>query len=184
MRHEQPSDLAALVDRAIGGDVEAFHALYESYHRRVVTYADVRLRGREEAEDVAQDVFLAVWRQLPAFEDRHPDAFPAWLFRIAHNVVTDRVRRAARRRSVPLEMIPGEPRSKEEGVLSHMLSDEAVADMLGGLPERQREVLILRFILDLPQRQVARILELGEGAVESLQVRALRSLRKEMPHAT
>ncbi len=115
VRHEQASDLATLIELAVGGDIEAFHALYERYHRRVHVYAYVRLGSTEEAQDVVQDVFLAIWRQLPRFENRHDDAFPAWLFRIAHNVVTDRLRRAARGRSVPLEVVAGGPEARSDG---------------------------------------------------------------------
>ncbi len=175
VRIDEEPGIETLVRRARGGDLDAFKAIYDLYQLRLYRYAFARLGRKEEAEDIVQEVFLAMWQKLPSFEVRHPDAFPAWVFRVAHNVTTDRVRRAARTPEAAIKAVPTEPARDEE-----VLDRREVLSCLQRVPDRQREVLALRFLLDLSQRETARVMGIGESAVESLQVRGLRKLREEM----
>jgi RNA polymerase sigma-70 factor (ECF subfamily) len=166
-------DLQALVERAGQGDADAFRALFERYAGRVHRYALARVGRGEDAQDVLQEVFLAAWRGLPTFRQQHAGSFPGWLFAIARNVVADSARSAIRSRWVPLESVP-ESAVEFEG---RLLSQRVLADGLRRLPEMQREVLILRFVVGLSAREAGAALGKTEGAVESLQVRALEQLR-------
>lgn len=125
---------------------------------------------------MVQEVFLVVWRRLPGFELRHEGSFPGWLFRIARNVVADRARRARRHSTAPLDSAPEASVEFEGGTLSQRV----LVDALRTLPEAQREVVMLRFLLDLSLADVAAAVGKSEGAVVQLQLRGLHRLRREM----
>ncbi|HYT80494.1 MAG TPA: sigma-70 family RNA polymerase sigma factor [Actinomycetota bacterium] len=168
--------LEQLVERGRQGDVDAFRELFERYGQRVYRYAHSRLGRAEDAQDAAQDVFLAAWQGLPSFHYEHPGSFPGWLFGIARNVVAEHHRRAFRRRWVGLDEVP-EGSVEFEG---RLLSQRVLLEELGRLPETQREVLMLRFVAGLPAREVGTAVGKSEAAVVSLQVRGLEALRRRL----
>lgn len=168
--------LESLVRRARNGDTIAFRELYAGYFRRVYAYTYVRLGEREQARDAVQDVFLGVWRGLPAFQYRHPGSFPAWLFRIARNVVAEHVRRIRRSPVVLVDDVPEQILEIEGTIISRRL----VVELLTRLPETQREVVALRFLAGMSLAEVAAALGKSEGAVVQLQLRGLERLRKEV----
>jgi RNA polymerase sigma-70 factor (ECF subfamily) len=139
------------------------------------TYAYFRLGDTEAAKDLVQEVFTDVWRQLPRFENRHPGAFPGWLFRIGHNGVVDRLRHR-RFRVVDLE----EGRDGAVEFEGEAISRRLVIELLERLPALQREVVVLRFIAGMSLAEVAGALGKREGAVVQLQLRGLRRMRKEL----
>jgi RNA polymerase sigma-70 factor (ECF subfamily) len=174
-----PPDLedgqARLIERAGRGDTTAFRALHARYYQRLYAYAHLRLGDREDARDAVQDVFLVVWRRLGSFQYHHDGSFPAWLFRIAANVVADRLRRS-RRGPILLEELPDQGVEFE----GRSLSRQVLVQSLRKLPEHQRDILILRFVLDMPIAAVARAVGKTEGAVTQLQLRGLQRLRREL----
>ena len=176
--HEQTGSpgLERLVERAGLGDVDAFRELFERYGQRVFRYAHTRLGRAEDAQDAAQDVFLAAWQGLPSFRYEHAGSFPGWLFGIARHVVVDHQRKALRRRWVALDDVP-EGSVDFEG---RLVSQRVLVEELGRLPESQREVLMLRFVAGLSARDVGGAVGKSESAVVSLQVRGLEALRRRM----
>lgn len=172
---ESGEDLRRLIETARDGHEPSFQRLYERFAPRLYRFASLRLGDAEAAKDTVQEVFLAIWQRLPAFELRHPDAFAGWVFRIARNVVVDRLRRRATQ-PVALEEGMG-PVFEFEGAT---ISQRLVVEMLGRLPETQRDVVTLRFLVGMSLAEVAEALEKTDGAVEQLQLRGLRRLRKEM----
>jgi RNA polymerase sigma-70 factor, ECF subfamily len=174
------ASLQHLVERAGRGEVDAFRELFERYGQRVFRYAHTRLGRAEDAQDAAQDVFLAAWQGLPNFRYEHPGSFPGWIFRIARNVVAEHQRRAFRRPWVGLDDAP-------EGTVDfegQVLSQRVLVEELGRLPETQREVLMLRFVAGLPAREVGTAMGKSESAVVSLQVRGLETLRRRVGRLT
>lgn len=169
-------ELLELVRRAADREPEAFEAIYRMYYRRIHAYAAARLRSTEEAAEVAQECMVAAWRGLPTFRPQHERAFDAWLFRIARNTTIDRARRHGREMStddLPLGDVVVE---FEDGVLG----GHELARLLDQLSDDQRDVLILRFVLDLPLAEVAAITGKSEKAVSALQLRGLERLRKRV----
>lgn len=169
-------DLRRLIERSRGGDTEAFRGLYESFAPRIYTYAYYRLGDAESARDAVQDVLVAVWERLPAFEERHPGSFPAWVFRIARNTTVDALRRGRALRSVPLDSLV-EGGVEFEGTT---VDQRLVVQLLAGLPALQREVVVLRFLVGMSLAEVAAALGKRVGAIEQLQLRAVRRLRREL----
>ncbi len=168
--------LEHLIEQAGRGDVDAFKDLFERYGQRIFRYAHTRLGRTEDAQDAAQDVFLAAWQGLPKFHYEHAGSFPGWLFGIARHVVADHHRRGFRRRWEPLDEAP-EGSVEFEG---RLLSRHVLVEELARLPETQREVLMLRFVAGLSSREVGTAIAKSETAVVSLQVRGLEALRRRL----
>ena len=173
---ELPSGLRGLVERASAGDQTAFRELFERYQERLYRYAYVRLGRAEDASDLVQDVFLSIWRLLPTFRYEHEGSFPGLVFRIAARRVSDRVRQRMRRPQVSLEEAPEERVEFEGGAISRGILLQALAQ----LPERQREVVVLRFVVGLPTREIAESMGRSESSVTALQMRGLGRLRRYM----
>jgi RNA polymerase sigma-70 factor (ECF subfamily) len=171
----QPSDGKSpdLVWRAVAGDREAYRMLFEQHYPRVYRYALARCGDPDAARDISQDVFLAVWNGLPGFAPKHDGSFPAWVFKIAANMVGTYHRSAHRTVQVPKELLP-DASFEFEGSLVTL---QVLLDALALLPDDQREVLTLRFLVGSPATEVARIMGRSVGAVTALQMRALAKIR-------
>jgi RNA polymerase sigma-70 factor, ECF subfamily len=168
------SGTQGLVERASAGDHGAFRELFERYHDRVWRYGYLRLGRSEDASDLVQDVFLSIWRVLPTFRYEHEGSFPGLVFRVAARRVSDRVRQRVRRPAVPLEDAPETSMEFEGGAVSRRVLLQALAQ----IPERQREVVVLRFVVGLPTKEIAEAMGKSESAVTALQMRGLERLRR------
>lgn len=170
------SDDALLVLYA-RGDADAARVLTGRHLGRVYGFAARLLGDRAEAEDVAQEAMLRMWRM--AGDWRAGEAqLSSWLYRVAVNLCTDRQRKAQRRRTEALED-GAEPADPAQGVVEGLLQREradALQAALADLPERQRQAVVLRHIEGLSNPEIAAILEVGVEAVESLTARGKRAL--------
>ncbi len=153
-----------LVVRAQAGDESAFVELVERYSPRLRYFLRKILASADSAEDALQDVWVDVLRHLPRLED--PLALRAWLYRIARDRAFGRLRKA-RRVEVPLDELQAvDPATAEENDFS--AEDAArIHAALDGLPEEQREVLVLRFLEEMSYDEIARVLGCQLGTVRS-----------------
>lgn len=166
---------AVLLARFAAGDQGAARALTEQLLPGALRQAWRILGDRTEAEDVAQDAMLRLWRQ--AADWRAGEArVSTWLYRVVHNLCIDRIRR--RRPSVAVEDAP-EPVDPEPSVLTRMARSETgrtVAAAIAELPERQRQAVVLRHFEGWSNPQIGEALDCSVEAVESLLARARRAL--------
>ncbi len=164
-----------LLARIGRGDSAAYRAFSGRYLDRVVRFSARLLGDATEAEDVAQDVFLQVWREAVRFE---PRAKPStWLYTIAHNGCIDRLRKRRDLRSdddVPARTSSGD---RPNDLLARKELAEEVARALAALPERQRAAIALVHYEGLGNIEAAQVLELSVEALESLLGRGRRALR-------
>lgn len=167
------SDTMLLI-RFANGDRVAAAALTERLAPRALGFAARMLDDGAEAEDVTQEAMLRLWKIAP--EWRQGEAEPAtWLYRVVRNLCTDRLRKT---RAVGLDQV-AEPEDGTPSVEAKLIAQDrakALQIALNGLPDRQREAVILRHIEGLANPQIAQIMDISTEAVESLTARGKRAL--------
>lgn len=174
-------DLTAVAAAAAQGDVAAVGALLTTIRPVVVRYCRARLRAVlvTTADDVAQEVCLAVLRALPGYRDRQRP-FMAFVYAIAAHKVADAYRANNRNRADPVAELPEfvAVQAGPEQLALHAELSAHLGRLLQTLPARQREVIILRVAVGLTAEQTAELLDSTPGAVRVAQHRALSQLRK------
>ena len=178
--HEESADEdAILLARFASGDQSAARILTDRLLPGALRQAYRMLSDQAEAEDVAQDAMLRLWKQAENWRAGEAKA-STWLYRVVHNLCIDRIRR--RRPQVPVEDAP-EPVDPDPGVLERMAQSEtsaSIARAIATLPERQRQALMLRHFEGWSNPEIGEELGCSVEAVESLLARARRQLAKLM----
>ena len=169
-----------LVERAQLGDRAALEELYLIHFDRIYSYLHMSVGSRHDAEDLTTQTFVKMLESIGRFRWRSVP-FSAWLFRIAHNLAIDHFR--ARRRWQPEEDVPEPPGIEEDSAEEQALAsigDAGLLELIARLSPEQRQVLTLKFVFRFSNGEAAAILDKTEGAVKSLQHRALASLHKHV----
>jgi RNA polymerase sigma-70 factor (ECF subfamily) len=172
-------NFAAVLAAAQQGAAWASTSIWVEYAPAV--FAFVRARGSAEPDDLTSEVFLAVFDTLPTFRGGESE-FRSFVFSIAYRRLVDELRKRSRRGTHDEWDDARDPRhtASAETVALDRLGDSAALALLDGLPDDQRNVMVLRVIADLTIEQIAEILDKRPGAVKALQRRALESLRKKV----
>jgi RNA polymerase sigma-70 factor (ECF subfamily) len=180
------ADSKRLVVRYQTGDEAVFGDLYLRYFNHVYSYARVALAEHHEAEDVTQQVFIRALSALARYELRPNVAFRGWLFAIARNVIVDVLKErhglypeAPDQLDVMRDQAPAYDEVEVAETLG-WLSDREVGMFVERLPLPQRQVLVLRFMLDLSGEEIAQALGRSPNSVRKLQQRALESLQRRL----
>jgi len=174
--------LDMLIQQSVKGDTEAFGRIYDLFLHRVYRYALYISGDRSDAEDMTEEVFVKAWQKLPTFRGGEA-ALLTWLFRITHNHVVDRLRQQ-RTDSVPMsayepELVAPRDEGTEMTAEQHMLGQQALR-LARELPPQQRQVVILKFIEGLSNKEISEITGQREGAIRIAQMRALQTLRMRL----
>ena len=167
-----------LIKEAIAGKSSAFGPLYDHYQPMIYRFVLVKVGRREDAEDITHQVFLSAWQNIRSYEHRgHP--FSSWLYQIARNQIVDHYR--AKKNETSLEKMDPEffviPATAQFD-LSLKLEIERVLTALVKLKPEYQDVIILRFIEELPIKETAGAMEKTEGAVKLMQHRAIKELQR------
>ena len=173
----ETSDEALMVLYA-NGDRHAALALTQRITPRVMAYASRLLSGdRAEAEDVAQETMLRLWRFAPRWRQGETKV-TTWAYRVATNLCIDRQRARGRKRQMALEDAPevADGAQGAEGRLQEAGRMAALEAALAELPDRQRQAVVLRHLEGMTNPEIAAIMEIGVEAVESLTARGKRAL--------
>lgn len=179
----------ALVAKALEGDVAAFEELVIRYQRPIYAVCYRMLGQKEDAEDLAQEVFLTVYEKLNYFDLKR--VFAPWLYRIAINCCLSRLRKSRKVIFVNFddgiytdtEIAPGNWENPELA-LERLEQKEAIQQSMKELPESYRIVLILRYQLDLTNQEIANMLDITRENVEVRIHRARKALRKVLASPT
>jgi len=175
-----------LMQRAGQGDQAAFEQLVARYQHVVVGTVARMLGSASEAEDIAQQVFLRLWKCAPRYK---PTAkFRTFLFTITRNLVFNESRRRKRWKQHSLDEqaedghreMPGAPAGQPDAALMQSELREAVDKAVAALPEKQRSAVILRRYQNMPYEEIASALNLSVPAVKSLLFRARSTLRESL----
>lgn len=167
-----PERESKILHRALAGDARAFEALVEAHYDRVYGCAYRFCGTKEDAEDVAQEVFLKLAGKLRLFDGRA--SFATWLYRITVNTAKDLLRKKARTASVPYENGVHSPDNPGPDKAKH----EEILQAVDKLPPKFREAVLLVYGEDLNHKQAAEVLGCAETTVSWRIFRAKRTLRK------
>lgn len=172
-----------LIEAVLEGSESAFATLVERYQDRVFRLLGRYCRDPVECEDLAQDVFLKVFRKLHTFQ--HESAFFTWLYRIAVNAATDHLSRASHRRLrlVDDAAVLDTGTDREDGPAAPLMAAELAAvtrSIVESLPEKFRTILVLREFEDLSYTEIAQVLQIQLGTVESRLFRARQRFKEAL----
>ena len=174
-------DELELIRRVLEGHQQDFSLLIKKYEASVFRTAMGLLHSKEDAEEITQDVFLKVYQSLSSFNGR--SAFSTWLYRITINSSLNLLRKKKRRGFwiglSDLLQIASKDREAET-IMTEKTEKAVIRQAINSLPEKQRLAFVLTKYEELPQKQVAEIMDLSEGAVEQLILRAKTNLRKKL----
>jgi RNA polymerase sigma-70 factor, ECF subfamily len=156
--------------RVFRREQDDFEALFRNHYAEIVRYLAARLGSRDDALDLASDVFAEAWRRVPGLQWRGRPV-RAWLYRVAANMAADELRRRSRLAPMPPDEI--ETRDEAESVPDRL----ALAAALRGLTPEQQLVVHLRLVEGLPFSEVAPVLGRSVGACQMLLLRAGKALQ-------
>src|SRR6266849_8697835 len=185
-RSEEDAEDVRLMQLVGRGDTTAFEELIER-HQSLVTGTVARMLGsNSDVEDIAQQVFIRVWKSARRYVPRAK--FTTWLLKITRNLVFNEMRRSKRRGHVPLQSEPGaeevplkdETNPAPDASLLESELQRAIEEAIVQLPKSQRMALVLRRYEQLSYEQIAEVLDLSVPAVKSVLFRARTELRSRL----
>jgi RNA polymerase sigma factor (sigma-70 family) len=185
-RSDEDTEDVRLMRLVAGGDTSAFEKVIERHQALVAGTAARMLGSNSDVEDIAQQVFIRVWKSARRYVPRAK--FTTWLLKITRNLVFNELRRSKRRAQVPLQSEPGAeeiPLKDETNPApdASLLEDElqrAIEEAIMQLPESQRMALVLRRYEQLSYEEIAEVLDLSVPAVKSVLFRARTELRSRL----
>lgn len=172
------------------GNVDAFQEIFDRYSARLINFAYRLLNSREEAEDIAQQVFLRIYRRKESYKASRP--FRPWIFSITSRLISNRLRDRTRQRTLSLDSLqhaeyqgspagfPDAPSALPEESLESKQVAAAVRQALEELPESQRNVVLLAKFEGMSYDEIAQTLNLSLPSVKSLLFRARLALKKSL----
>jgi RNA polymerase sigma-70 factor, ECF subfamily len=173
---KQDKTIKDLVKRSQAGDKEAFGKLYDVYLKPIFRFVYFRVSNREDAEDLTGQIFLKAWQHIDKY-DTNKSFFSSWLYIIARNQVIDHYRQS--KKNIELEDWIKETHVQPE-ILDKVDQEILHKNLLKKtkkLPEKQQEVIILKFFENLSNKEISQIINKKEGAIRILQYRALQNLK-------
>lgn len=185
-RSEEDAEDVRLMRLVAGGDTSAFEKVIERHQALVAGTAARMLGSNSDVEDIAQQVFIRVWKSARRYVPRAK--FTTWLLKITRNLVFNELRRAKRRAHVPLQSEPGaeeiplkdETNPAPDASLLEEELQRAIEEAIMQLPESQRMALVLRRYEQLSYEEIAEVLDLSVPAVKSVLFRARTELRSRL----
>jgi RNA polymerase sigma-70 factor, ECF subfamily len=167
--------VSSAIRRAQEGDRDALGFLYARYADNVYGYVRSIVRDHHEAEDITQHVFAKLIKVIGKYEEQSVPFF-AWILRVARNAAVDHTRS---RRLVPVEEVREVSRRSEDDP-SAVVRMEDLHDVLAGLPQAQREVVLLRHLVGLSPSEIASMTGKSEGSIHGLHHRGRRAMAAEL----
>ncbi len=184
--HSADEENVRLMLRVREGDIRAFEQLVEMHQRGVIGTVARMLNNQDDAHDVAQQVFVRVWRSASRYE---PTAkFTTWLYTITKNLVFNELRRRTRKREVSIEAQEEEhhhemvaaTRLNPDTIVQQEELEAAIDRAIATLPEKQRLAVTLRRYEDMPYEEICVVLGMSLSAVKSLLFRARNDLKEKL----
>jgi RNA polymerase sigma-70 factor, ECF subfamily len=165
-----------LVIKSQKGDSDAFSKLYDAFFAPMYRYIFYKV-NRSEADDILEVLFLKAWENIKSYKKRKNVTFKSWLFRIAHNLVVDHYRLARTHQELDPRLADTKRDIDPLDRTARSLNNETLKTALSKLKKKYRDIIVLKFVNELSNDEIGRILKKSEGSVRILQFRALRALK-------
>ena len=171
-----PKQLDECVFMAQNGDTDSFAKIYDQFVDKIYKYVFFRV-GREDALDLTEAVFLKVWENIKSYKTGK-QYLSSWIYRIAHNAVVDHYRLS--KQTVELTAnIPDENKNTDPIVLTaRKMNQESLVKAISKLKKRYQQVIVLKYVNELDNKEIAKIMNKTEGGMRILKFRALKALRQ------
>lgn len=183
-------DEKQLVEKVKDGESAAFGALYDHYMPRIYRFVLLKVSHREEAEDLTHQAFLKAYENIDKYSNEGKYVgltFGSWLYRIARNIVIDHYRSRKGHDDAKLELQIDDfieelasPETPIDRKVDERLEWKLVLDAMKELKEVERDIVIMRFVDDLPHEEVAKVVGKSVGATKLIQHRALKKLHDKV----
>jgi RNA polymerase sigma-70 factor (ECF subfamily) len=170
------SRITELIDQAAGGNFKAFGEIYNMYLDRIYRYVFYQVNDSMTAEDITEEVFLKAWKAIGTCKGKEK-TFLSWLYRIAHNQLINTLRDNNRITSLEKDISREFADSKQE--IDTSTDCHELLETISYLPENQKQIIILKFIEGLDNREISKIIGKKEGAIRISQMRALATIREK-----
>jgi len=170
-------DEGILIKKARKGDEGAFGTLYDTHMSAIYRFVFVKVGNKADAEDITHQVFLRAWQNMPRYREQG-FPFSSWLYRIARNAVVDFYRTS--KHHTDIDTIPEDLHSETPSFgdsIDTSIQVDAVRAALARLDPDQESVLVMKFINDFSNKEIAQSLGKSEGAIRVIQHRALKQLQ-------
>ena len=171
------SQITELIDQAAGGNFKAFGEIYKIYLDRIYRYVFYQINDKMTAEDITEEVFLKAWKAIGTCKGKEK-TFSSWLYRIAHNQLMNTLRDNNRITSLE-NQTPGKFADSKQEINTNIEYQELLKT-ISDLPKNQKQVIILKFIEGLDNREISKITGMREGAIRVSQMRALATIREKL----
>lgn len=173
---EKGLNIQDLVARAQKGDTSAFVGIYDELVKPVYRYIYYRVDS-SIAEDLTEETFLKVWQNLKKYK-KGKNPFSSWVFRIAHNLVVDYYRKNRYTEEINDTLADPQEGNNPFRITEIKINQIRLRKVIRRLPENYQQVIILKYINELDNREIAATIGKTEGAVRTIQFRALEKLRE------
>lgn len=171
-----------LVKKAKKGDSEAFGKLYDVYVEKIYRFVFFKVRSRFEAEDITQQVFLKTWQNIKTYKPQKGAGFSSWLYRIARNSVIDHYRTA--KDHVDIENLKNDVQFTSVPDMGQGIDRierfKKIEESLVILTDDERDVIVMKFIEELSNKEIGDVLDKNQGAIRVIQHRALKKLKSNL----
>lgn len=171
------SQITELIGQAAGGNFKAFGEIYKIYLDRIYRYVFYQINDKMTAEDITEEVFLKAWKAIGTCKGKEK-TFSSWLYRIAHNQLMNTLRDNNRITSLE-NQTPGKFADSKQEINTNIEYQELLKT-ISDLPKNQKQVIILKFIEGLDNREISKITGMREGAIRVSQMRALATIREKL----
>ena len=166
-----------LIKKAQDGEAEAFGQLYDHYLPKIYRFVFIKVSSQTDAEDLTQQIFLNAWQNIKSFQFQG-FSISSWFYRIAYNEVVDFYR--TRKHHEPIETLPEEILSESPGTdqaFDQNIEIGKIKIALQKLEGDQQNVLLMKFVDELSNKEIAQALNKSEGAIRVIQHRGLKQLK-------
>lgn len=170
-------DVESLVEKAQTGDTGAFGDLYDFFIDPIYRYIFFRVK-KDDALDLTENVFLKIWENLHSYRKTEGSSFSSWVYRIAHNAVVDHYRMTKEHSELDANLADEKKHNDPIVRTERKMGQEALKSAISKLKKTYRQVILMKYINELENHEIARVLRKSEGSVRILKFRALKALKQ------